>query len=422
MTSLSQTLAELEYDEPSWLHPVEEVEPADASATAAFLNGLDREDFGLFVLAYGMGMRLGEVSQALRLDPALVVWRLRRALHRAPDVKGERGMAALELGTSELLRHPELADDAPPPTHGEAWSLPDLVKGLDDEVRARLEARLAPPGDVSRAGVGVGVVVLVLLVAAGFMVFGAIRDVNPLWRGKDLMADGKFAQAIESLEQYWDPVLAQEQIGLCHLALGEYDAALEAFAYPGVAERLGSFAPVTERLPSLDFEPGRALLPRGLIRNSEPTFVFRAGPPGRLGISVGWGEQTVGRMTKIEDSREGPPIVKMAYPEEWPTLVPDQVVVWAIEDPNISQAEFQCMDREERLAVRSDCLRFLDRSIPAQAHWFFRGHYFMRKKLFTQAGDQFAMLTDIFPRAEYPREMVKDVSRILGVDPQAFLR
>jgi len=426
MTTLQASLASLEPDEPSWLHAVEHVEPVPARTAAEFLNGLEREDFGLFVLAYGMGMRLGEISQALRLDPALVVWRLRRALQRRPEARSDSSLGALELGVSRLLREPDAgaAAGVPKPTHGQgSWSLPALIATLDDEVQARLQARLASPvSEPTRAGVGVGVVVLVLLFAAGFMVFGAIRDVNPLWRGKSLMQEGQFAAAREALASYWDPVLADEQIALCHLALGEFDAALALIARPEVRERFGPFAPLEEEPTPLDTEPGsRALLPRGLIRTSRPTFVYKAGPAGKLAISVGWGDQTLGRMIDIPDTRNGPPVVRMAYPEAWPTL-PPEMVVWAVTDPEMSQADFTCMDQEERLEVKSDCMRFLDRSVPAQAHWFFRGHYYMRKQLYTQAGEQFAMLARIFKNEDYPRRMVEQVSRVLGVDPSAFLR
>jgi len=421
MKTLGAAVASLEYEEPSWLHSVEAMKPAPPEDSAQFLNALEEEDLGLFVLAYGMGMRLGEVSQTLKLDPALVVWRIRRALQRS---KASLPPASLELGVTELLRADTLPENVPPPQTGDGtWAVASIVESLDDTVQDRLKAGLSAPAvDSGRSGVGIGLVVLILVGAAGFMVFGAIRDVNPLWRGKDLMRTGRFSAAREAFADYWDPVVAHEQISICYLAVGDFTNALAKMQYPGVLDRFGAFSPVTDDLAPLDFDPGsHALLPRGLVRTSEPPFVYKAGAAGRILISVGWRDEDFVRIADLPDTTSGPPIVRMAYPEAWPTLPPG-VVVWGVEDPELSQADFICIDKEERLEIRSDCLRFLTRNIPQNAQLFFRGHYYMRRGLYTEAGQQFAKLARNFPGESYPKEMVATVSGILGVDQQAFLR
>ena len=150
MSAVARTLASLGHEEPSWLHPVENVSPADTADVAEFLNGLDDEDFGLFVLAHGMGMRLGEVSQSLRIDPALVIWRMRRALRRAHEADAEITPAMLELGIVRLLRDPGTAGDVPPSTRGDgSWAVAQLVELLDEAVQRRIEARLSAPPEVT---------------------------------------------------------------------------------------------------------------------------------------------------------------------------------------------------------------------------------------------------------------------------------
>ncbi len=433
MSAVTRTLANLGYEEPSWLHPVENVSPADPADVAEFLNGLDDEDFGLFVLAHGMGMRLGEVSQSLRIDPALVIWRMRRALRRAHEADGALTPAMLELGIVRLLRDPDAAGDVPPSTRGDGtWAVAQLVELLDEAVQRRIEARLNAPPEVTRPGIGVGVIVLVLVFAAGFMIFGAIRDVNPLWRGKDLMAEGRFEEAMLAFDEHWDVEAAQEQIALCHLALGDFERAVEVMAQPGVVERFGPFAPVTEPLEKVDHEEDSvALLPRGLVRNARPTFVFRSGPPSRLHVRIGWHDQQVDRLLEVPDTRDGPAIARFPYPTDWPEL-PDGTVVWAmvpwVEDADglrtvgtASQAYFQVLDRARFHEFRSDAARFLD-SVPQRAHEFFLGQYLMRKGLYADAGEQFARLTRSFPGSSYPREMIDKVATALGVEPSAFLR
>lgn len=435
MSSLGTTLSSLEYDEPSWLNTIENMEPATPTQAAEFLNDLDSEDFGLFVLAHGMGMRVGDVSQSLKLDPALVIWRMRRALHRAHEAHPEIAPASLELAITDLIRNPEASHEVPPPTRGAGtWSVAHLVENLDASVQERLQAQLRPPeADGGRSGLGIGVVILVLAGVAGFIVFGVIRDKNPLWRGEDLMRAGRFAQAREALAEHWDKEAAHEQIALCYLAVGDYDRALEAFAYPGVVERFGSFAPFDEPVEPLDWEQdSNALLPRGLVLNGRPTFVHRAGPPGRLHIRLGWHDQQVDRLLELEDSRNGPSIVRTDYPADWPSLPPGPVV-WAtvpwVRGPDgtrtvgeMSQADFQCLDRESQQEYRSDAKRFLDRSIPVKAHEFFLGNYLMRKGLYADAGQQFARLARMFPGSNYPRVMIERISAILGVEQAAFFR
>jgi len=425
----------LEFNEPSWLNSTENVLPASPRAAADFLNNLDAEEFGLFVLAHGFGMRIGEVSKSLKIDPALVIWRMRRALARAQKEHPHIGSGSLELAITNLIRDPNISDDVPPPQYGAtAWTASQLVKSLDLAVQNRLSARLQRESpDITHSGIGIGVVVLVLALIAGFIIFGVIRDVNPLWRGQNLMREGHFAEARQAFTKHWDEVAAQEQIALCYLAVGEFNAALECMNYPGVKEQLGAFAPFEENVPPLNFETtGRALLPRGLTLNSRPTFVHRAGPSGRLHIRLGWRREQVDRILELPDTQYGPAFARTAYPRDWPPLPPGPVV-WAtvpwITEPdgtqragNLSQADFQYLGQESLMKYRSNTKRFLDRSVPAKTHDFFRGHYLMREGLFTDAGTQFSRLSRLFPESGYPVEMVDKIAVILGVEPGAFLR
>ncbi len=437
MSALGSHASATGFDEPSWLNSIDNVEACTPVQAAEFLNGVEQEDFGLFVLAHGAGMRLGEVAQTLKLDPALVVWRMRRALHRAKEEQPELSQAGLELAITDLLRKPSEGYEVPPPSQGantgaNTWALESLVDNLDEGVQQRLKARLEEPPDHTRSGIGVGVVALVLLAAAGFMVFGAIRDVNPLWRGKDLMQAGRFSEAQTAFAKYWDVVSAKEQIALCELALGDFDGALEAMAHPGVSEKFGGFAPSMEDIEPLDFDDeSRALLPRGIVRNNRPTFVYRAGPAGRLHLRMGWNEEQVDHLIEIPDSRGGTGIVTMPYPRAWPSL-PEDPVVWSlvpwVPGPEgtrttgpVSQADFQVLGKERTQEFKSDARRFLTRSVPAKAHPFFLGNYLMRKGLYADAGGQFALLARSFPGAEYPRAMIRKIAAVLGVDPTAFL-
>ena len=435
MSLHGELLESLEFNEPSWLNSLENVRPASPKEAADFLNNLDAEEVGLFVLAHGLGMRIGEISQSLKIDPALVIWRMRKALARAQKERPLVAAAALELAITNLIRDPSGSPDVPPPKHGAAnWSAQELVKNLDLAIQNRLTARLqrtAP--EFMNAGIGIGVVVLVLALIAGFIIFGVIRDVNPLWRGQNLMREGKFAEARQAFADHWDGVAAQEQIALCYLAVGNFDAALEAMSDPGVRERLGAFAPFEEDVPPLNFETtGRALLPRGLTLNTRPTFVHRAGPPGRLHIQLGWRQEQLDRILELPDTRSGPAFARTAYPRDWPPL-PAGPVIWAtvpwVTEPDgtqhagsLSQADFLCLGEESLMKYRSSTRRFLDRSVPAKARDFFRGHYLMREGLFTDAGAQFARLSRLFPKSGYPLEMIEKIAAILGVEPGAFLR
>ena len=426
MTDLMTALANMECEEPSWLHEVANVESASPHVAAAFLNDLDEEDFGIFVLAYGMGMRLGVVSQILKLDPALVVWRMRRAINRAESQSTGLSAAGLELAVTELLRESSnLPETVPPPHHGDTWSAKGLVQNLDQQVQARLHARWTddrPTSDASRSGVGVGLLVVILMLVAGFMVFGALRDVNPLWRGKDLMLRGHFGSARIAFESYWDPITSHSQVSLCWLAVGEFDKALEEMAFPGVLEQFGAFAPTDEVIPRLESEPGgRALLPRGLVRNRRPTFVFKTGPKGWLQVKAGWREDSLALTEQLPDTRGNGDVAFLPYPEAWPDL-PREVVIWSISDPETTQADFTVISGQRLHEMRSVFKRFLTRSIPSKAQWFFRGHYYMRKGLHSLAGDQFAKLVSLFPGQEYPRQMLDEIADILGIDASAFLR
>ncbi|HEX5011101.1 MAG TPA: hypothetical protein VFY71_11945, partial [Planctomycetota bacterium] len=271
MAALPEALARLPRGEPSWAFP-EAAAPDRAGAERA-LAELDDEDRRALVLSHGFALPLGDVAYAMRLDASVVSWRLRRAF-----MLDGSSPAAVERGVATVLHERiESARDGGAP----------LPATLPPDVVERLEARLAGTADRrtrSRAGgLGVGSLVLIVLGAAGFMVYGAIRDVNPLWRGFKLVRQGDFAAARQSFFEMGPQGEARAWVGFCFLAEGQFDRALEVLREPEARQFLGRFQPFDSPLPPYEGDPGSpALLPRGYITRSRPRFIFRAAPAGTL--------------------------------------------------------------------------------------------------------------------------------------------
>ncbi len=235
-------LARLTTAEPCWLFPGRRNERASDAASAAFLKQLSEEDSRIVLLVHGFGLDLGSVAFALRLDPSIVSWRLRRSILSAP---ADVGPAALERGLTEHLR-------ATLPGEGGAASTTRaarLFAQLPEAVRERLDSRLdSRDGDLTeqdrRPGLGVGSLVLILVSVAAFMVYGAIRDVNPLWRGMSLVRQGNYASARNAFQELGDLPEGRAWIAITLLAEGDYEHALAILKEPGAAQFLGSFRPI----------------------------------------------------------------------------------------------------------------------------------------------------------------------------------
>ena len=406
--------------EPAWTFPAPRGGHCSGDEAAGLLRSLEDEDLDLMVLAYGLGLRVGPLSQALRIDPALVVWRLHRAFSRWSRVGGGgQEPGCMERAVADLLRG-RATVTLPPPAGRAGWSVDELLEGLDESVQARLTARLADPeGEINQAGgVGIGLAVVVLGVALGFLAFGIVRDVDPMRRGNALMQQYEYRLAREAFLKV-GTVQARTRVVLCLLAEGRFQQALTELADPEVRALFKQFAPTTPVPIDLDLPAqSRALLPRGLTITPRPPFVLRSGPAGQLVLSVG------GRELRLElpDTRgEGAGTFVVEYPESWPTLATGRVM-WRVEDGDDNPGVFDVGDRELARRVRERNWRVLTREVPQRAQLFLRAHHFMSEGLLMQAGWQFARLAETFPAEPYPRQQVWAVAAALGIDPTALLR
>ncbi|MCB9896369.1 MAG: hypothetical protein H6825_00060 [Planctomycetes bacterium] len=422
---LGDTLAQLRVEEPSWLHDSRGVPGRPPEEAAALLASLDAEDLGVFVLAYGYGMRLGAVAQTLRHDPATVLWRVQRALQHWTDEHGTPGReAALEVGIADLLRGAVPADTAlpPPPGDSASWSARDLATSLGDEVRQRLADRIdaerAPEPAVS--GIGIGSIGLILLAIVGFALYGFVRDLNPLRRGTDLMKIGEFAAAREAFLKAGDTEESRKQTVLCWLAEGQFERALETMD-DAVLASLMPFAPRPRTFDSTVVRtPGRALLPRGTILNPKPSFVIRPGPPADLVVTVLVGTTPLSLGKSLPDTSDSEGLVEVTWPDDWSGLIPGDTE-WSVGGGE--PITITLLDTELRDEIQKRVRWMMHtRDIPEAAKDFLLGHFYRNKGLLEASTEAFARLAERFPQAPYPREMVQQTARALGVDASVFLR
>lgn len=421
---MDANLDSLPRGEPGWIHAGVHTPPCPPDVAATFLNELEPRDLDLVLLAYGLGLRLGDVSRAMGLDPAVAVFRMHRAFWRwrqrsTGDGQGPPDPAALERGVAGVLAGRLRPRGTPPAPGRRGFTARELLVDLDPAVRQRLAESLTPsdrriePG----SGLGVGLVAVVLAVALGFLVFGALRDVNPMWKGNGLMREFEYARALEVFRGV-GTTEARVRGVLCLLAEGRFGEAHAALEDPDVARSFLQFAPAAVPGPVAAVDPAnRALLPRGLVTLQQPRFVLRAGPPATLVMTIAGRELR----TAVPESRAGPDMIVVDYPAAWPALV-DCRADWYLDDGTRHEASFDVADQATISLIRDRNRRMLSQEVPVHAQSFLRGQHFLREGLLVQAGGQFARLAEAFPAEESPRQQVWAIAAALGVDPAALLR
>jgi hypothetical protein len=404
--------------EPCWFYPSSRAAPSPATEAEDFLRRLDEEDRHLIVLVHGLSLDLGSASRALRLDPSIVSWRVRHALqrgaHGGDPAALERGVAALLSGRGRngRTRADEIVERLPP----------DVRERLAEQRRGGESARAA---SATTAGLGIGSLVIILLAVAGFIVYGVIRDVNPLWRGQALARQGSFEEARRWLEKIGDVQEARAWIAITWLAEGQFDHALEVLHEPGVAQYFGDFQPVEGPLQPVEGgDPASgALLPRGTISEQHPRFVFRAAPAGTLSLEVQLlgrpGAMAMTRSVPVADTLGSSTVVERPYPTDWPALS-NVSALWTAPG-DTGNAAFTALSNEERIAIQ-DHVRINLSPIPTEARAFLRAQYLLKNKLYTQAGAIVAGLARQFPEQPWPKTELAFIAEALAVDPSVFLR
>lgn len=422
---LRVALTDLPIEEPSWMYDSRGVERSPLYEAAELLSSLDGEDLDVFVLSYGFGMRLGVVAQTLRLDPAIVFWRIDRALTRwVAEHDTSSSPASLEVGVTDLLRGAgEDLDDLPPPPSGRAsWSARELVDELDESVQARLASRLeqTSDADVGVSGIGVGSLLLIALVAVGFAAFGIIRDIYPYERGRNLMSEGRFVEARSAFTEAGDTPEVRRMVFLCWLAEGDFERALAMLA-SGAEIPLGSYMPYDPPLPVAEPELGSlSLLPRGPISKPRPTFLVGPGPMDELVVQAMVDGHPRRQMVQIP-ARDAP--TEVPYPDAWFSL-PEGPTTWHLaSEADARPAQLDLLPPEVRKGVRKKLKDIgQSREVPQQAKPFLIGHYLLNRRLYMDAGREFATLAETFPEAAYPRDQARRLAEALGVDTQHLLR
>jgi hypothetical protein len=342
----------------------------------------------------------------------VVGWRLRRALEPAGAAA-----AAVERGLAGLLRDELRAQ-------GEPALRATLPQGAIERLAAR-RTRNGEAADAAGGGLGVGSLVLIVMAASAFLVYGILQDTNPLWRGFALARQGQYATARAAFLEAGPLAEARAWIGLCWLAEGEFERGLEALREPAASQFLAAFRPMDAPLTPVEADPeSPALLPRGLIWINRPEFVFLPAPAGELTLELTVdGPGRARPMTKhweIPDSTGAGPFASFRYPAEAKPLFSGTAVWWppgGEEHP----ASFTVIPREQQVDLRAGLER-LTYEIPKPARDVLRGQYFLRHGLLLQAGEQFARLARDFPDAEWPRGEVGRVAEALAVDPRVLLR
>jgi hypothetical protein len=410
----------LSAQEPCWILDGPPVGEPSRDEVTAFFDAVDNVDRHLLTLLYGCGLDIGEAAFVLALDPALAHWRVQSALTGGLP---ERDAAALERGVHRLLGA-DRDQDTP-------WNLSRLIERLPPDARSRLEACLGGQrhdagGDEGRSGLGIGSAVIIALAIAAFMVYGAIRDVSPVWRGRDRMRLGDFQGARRAFEELGKLPEARMWTAIAWLAEGQFDRANEVLLTGNAAGFLGAFRPMDRPLDRLDVDPASgALLPRGVISTQRPDFVFRAEGVGELVIEGVTPTEPPRPLPVIriplDAAQQVPPFARLVYPADLRDLHAGSYV-WTVPGSETAPAPFTVLGEDQRRELQRHSWQRLTQEIPLHARTFLRGHYFLRNGLYMQAGLHFANLATTFPEQDYPRQMLQQIAEALDVDPSVFLR
>jgi len=424
------TAVDLPLEEPVWLFQGPHDEGESAATVAALLEQLDQRDFTLVVLTYGMGMRVGAISRALNLDPAVVIWRLNDVFIRFNEERDDkRSPASLERALRDLLRGK--SDGAPPPLKGcTSWRANEMVALFDPEVQQRLAATANEPARAEKraAGLGIGLAFLIGLGSLAFLGYGVLRDINVMMRGHSLMRMGHFAEARSEFKKEGTPE-ATKWIVVSLLAEGDFEEAFGMLSDPDSNALFGAFAPTHKPIADdvgHDIQ-SRAVLPRGLIINPRPELMVRAGPPAEIVLEpiaiLPHDDEPLSVLRWVlPDSRDHDgDFVTIPYPKAWPSLLPGRYV-WRVDDGEPTKAAFDLAVQDIANEVRDRNWTFLTRQVPLRAQNFLRGHHFLNAGLAMQAGRQFGKLTNFFPAEAYPRQQIWRIAEALAVDPAVFLR
>ena len=428
--SSAMTAVDLPLEEPVWLFHGPHDEGETAATVASLLERLDQRDFTLVVLTYGVGMRVGSISRAMGIDPAVAIWRLNDVFIRFNEEReDERRPASLERALRDLLRGE--SDGAPPPLKGCAsWQANELVALFDPEVQQRLAATINEPARAEKRapGLGIGLAFLIGLGSLVFLGYGVIRDINVMMRGHTLMRTGHFADARSEFKKEGTPE-ATKWIVVSLLAEGDFEEAFGMLSNPDHNALFGAFAPTHKPIVDdvgLELD-SRAVLPRGLIINSRPELTVRAGPPAEIvlepiAILPHDDEPLPILRWVLPDSRDAEgDYVTISYPKDWPSLKPGRYV-WRVDDGEPTKAAFDLAMQDIANGVRDRNWTFLTRQVPLKAQNFLRGHHFLNAGLAMQAGRQFGKLASYFPAEAYPRQQIWRIAKALAVDPAVFLR
>ncbi|MHC5210311.1 MAG: hypothetical protein ACYTG2_06310 [Planctomycetota bacterium] len=402
----------------SWLFSGATKLTAPRDEALAFLDRQEHEDRRLLALRYGYDLDLGSASWVLGLDPSLAHWRLRGSF---TEWDGQSEPAELERGVTAVLT----SDGAP------SEVALRIGERLPARARRRLEAQLSGSrGDEAaqdrRSGLGVGSLVLILIAAGVFMIYGAYNDIDPLRRGRRDVRLGNYTSARAAFAELGALPEARAWTAITWLAEGQFDKAFEIMLDPVVRKYLAQFRPMDEPLEPVeaDFESG-ARLPRGLITLMTPTFVYDPCPEGVLTLvgSALDDPDAVLRTIRIPlpDTRGGMPLARLEYPSNRAPLQAG-VYHWWVPGGEQHPASFTLLDAGQRREIQDRAWQRLTHEIPAAARTFLRAHYYLRNHLYMQAGEHFADLALEFTHETYPRRMLAETGAALGVDPSAFLR
>ncbi len=448
MSDTTTLLDRHDHGAPTWVHrdlvthePSGDATACSPETAARALCNLDPIDRRLLILSHGLGFRLGPVSYATRVDPALVTWHLQRAIDGAAKAAGVEA-DDLEAAIHALLTRDDHADVTPAPPEGEgaSWRAAELLRHFPEDEISRLTARVVHNVDSntleeSNPGLGVGAIAFVGVVVAAFMIYGALRDVNPVWQGTRLMQLGQYDEARRVLSDYARMTKSGEaatKVILCWLAEGDFDEAfrelsehtqLTANFDPEANHPLGAFRPNDAPLEFVGGDPDcPAVLPRGLITNTRPPFVFLSREAGTLELNLIPKVGTEGdiRTVTVEVEPTSQRFTRITYPSHW-APIPPGAASWSA--PGVeTMASFTVLETTRTRKLMNRARLGLPPSTPEPAKYFLRGHFYLRHELYQQAAEQFAWLVQEFPDERYPSDQLDLISDALGVDRKVFLR